>query len=129
MPGPGAGRRSGVQYARFLQPPRGWGDAVGPPPTAAAPPPPPALSSAPPAGTAALPAPPPFIARLHQLQLGIPLLLDGLLTSLASASASTSNFTAPFQGGTAAGDPTRTSSSSAGNYDQGTGTPTTNAFN
>ncbi|XP_052837961.1 DNA-binding protein D-ETS-6 isoform X1 [Drosophila gunungcola] len=47
--------------------------------------------------------------------------------SSSSASASTSNFTAPFQGGTAAGDPTRTSSSSTGNYDQGT--PTTNAFN
>ncbi|KAH8353411.1 hypothetical protein KR084_010796 [Drosophila pseudotakahashii] len=51
----------------------------------------------------------------------------------APPSASTSNFTAPFQGGTAAaaGDPSRTSSSSTGNYDQDTtGTPTSNnAFN
>ncbi|XP_016985665.1 DNA-binding protein D-ETS-6 isoform X1 [Drosophila rhopaloa] len=44
----------------------------------------------------------------------------------AAPSASTSNFTAPFQGGTAAGDSARTSSST-GNYNQGT--PTTNAFN
>ncbi|XP_017075407.2 DNA-binding protein D-ETS-6 isoform X1 [Drosophila eugracilis] len=44
----------------------------------------------------------------------------------ASSSASTSNFTASFQGGIAAGDPARTSST-AGNYEQGT--PTTNAFN
>eukprot|EP00099_Drosophila_melanogaster_P011233 NP_001285547.1 Ets at 21C, isoform C [Drosophila melanogaster] len=47
----------------------------------------------------------------------------------ASSSASTSNFTAPFQGGTAGVDPARTSTSSAGNYDQGPVTPTTNAFN
>ncbi|XP_017011523.2 DNA-binding protein D-ETS-6 isoform X2 [Drosophila takahashii] len=55
-----------------------------------------------------------------------------VVPGVASSSASTSNFTAPFQGGTtaaAAGDPSRTSSSSGtGNYDQDTPT-TNNAFN
>ncbi|XP_036678537.2 DNA-binding protein D-ETS-6 isoform X3 [Drosophila suzukii] len=61
--------------------------------------------------------------------LGFPSSSTASSQASPSASASTSNFTAPFQGGTAAGDPVRTSTSSAGNYDQGTGTPTANAFN
>lgn len=82
MPGSGAGRRSGLQYAGFLQSPRRRCDAVGPPPAATAPPST-ALTSAPPAGAAPLSAPAPLVARLEQLQPGIPLVLDGLFAGLA----------------------------------------------